>query len=60
MHNDWSFSLVHAPRYIHFYWGRRGCDRMVVGFTPTRAISVYYHYSCKFEPRSWRGVLIIS
>ena len=32
--------------------GRRGHDRMVVGFTTTYAISAY-----EFEPRSWRGVL---
>ena len=37
--------------------GRRGGDRMVVGFTITCAISAYYHESCDFEPRSWRGVL---
>jgi hypothetical protein len=33
----------------------RGRDRMVVGFTATYAISVYHHYACEFEPRSWRG-----
>ena len=32
-------------------------DRVVVGFTTTCAISAYHHYSCDFEPRSWRGVL---
>ena len=31
-----------------YSWGRRGRDRMVVGFT-----------SCEFEPHSWRGVLDI-
>ena len=30
-------------------WGRRGCDRMVVGFTTTYAISAYHHQSCEFE-----------
>ena len=34
-----------------------GCDRMIVGFTTTCAISAYHHYSCEFETRSWRGVL---
>ena len=29
---------------------------MVVGFTTTCAISAYHHWSCEFEPRSWRGV----
>jgi len=45
--------------YHRHIWteGRRGCDRMVVGFTTTCAISAYHHYSCEFEPRSWRGVL---
>ena len=32
-------------------------DRKVVGFTTTCAISAYHHYSCEFQPRSWRGVL---
>jgi hypothetical protein len=36
--------------------GRRGRDRMVVGFATTCAISAYHRYSCEFEPRSWRGV----
>jgi hypothetical protein len=37
--------------------GRRGRDRMVVGFTTTYAISAYHHQSCEFESRSMRGVL---
>jgi hypothetical protein len=41
------------------YWKQhRGCgghDYMVV--TTTCAISAYHLWSCKFEPRSWRGVL---
>ena len=32
--------------------GRRGRDRMVVGFTTTYAISAYHHYRCELEPRS--------
>ena len=32
------------------------CDRMVVGFTATCAISAYHHGSCDFESRSWSGV----
>jgi len=41
--------------------GRRGRDRMVVGYTTTCAISVYhncvYHnWCCEFESRSGRGV----
>jgi hypothetical protein len=37
---------------------RRRCrDRMVFGFTTTCAIGAYHHWSCEFEPRSWRGVL---
>ena len=35
----------------------RGRARMVVGFTMNCAISAYHHSSCKFESRSWRGVL---
>ena len=37
-------------------WCRRGCDRMVVGFT-TCAISADHHYSCELEFRSWRDIL---
>jgi hypothetical protein len=37
--------------------GWRGRDRMVVEFITTYAISVYHHYYCEFEPRSWRVVL---
>jgi hypothetical protein len=32
--------------------GRRGRDRMVVGFTTTYAISAYHHYCCEFESHS--------
>jgi len=37
--------------------GRRGCDRMVVGFTTNCAISAYHHFSCELESRSWSSVL---
>jgi hypothetical protein len=30
-------------------WCRRGCERMVVGFTTTYAISAYQHWCCEFE-----------
>jgi hypothetical protein len=30
--------------------GRRGRDRMVVGFKTTCAIGAYHHLSCEFEP----------
>jgi hypothetical protein len=36
--------------------GRRGRDRMVVGFTTTYAISAYHHRCCEFESQSGRGV----
>jgi len=35
--------------------GRRGRDRMVVGFKTTYAISAYHH-CCEFESRSGRDV----
>ena len=38
--------------------GRRGRDRMIVGFTTTCAISACHHYSCEFEHLSWRGLLV--
>ena len=53
-------TVSNLPYVIHLHstrWGRRGCDRMVVGFIATCAISAYHHYNCEFEPRSWRGVL---
>ena len=37
--------------------GRRGRNRMVVGFAITCAISAYHHNNCEFEPGLWRGVL---
>ena len=37
--------------------GRRCRDRIVVGFTTTCAICAYHHWSCQFEPSSWRDVL---
>jgi hypothetical protein len=36
--------------------GCRGFDRMVVGFTITRAISAYQYLCWEFEPHSRRGV----
>jgi hypothetical protein len=32
--------------------GRRGHDRMVVGFITTYTISAYHHWRCEFEPSS--------
>ena len=39
-----------------FLGGRRDCDRMVVGFTTTYAISAYHHRCCEFESQSGRDV----
>jgi hypothetical protein len=36
--------------------GRRGRDRMVVGFTTIYAISAYHHWCWELESRSGRGV----
>ena len=47
-----SFYLV--PHFLSR--GRRGRDRIVVGFTATYAISTYYHCCCQIESRSGRGV----
>jgi hypothetical protein len=43
--------------YLYCCRGRRGRDRMVVGFTTTYAISAYHHWCCEFESRSGRDVL---
>jgi len=39
--------------------GRRGRDRMIVGFTTTYVISVYHHWCCEFDSRSGRGVVTL-
>ena len=44
-----SFFLRHGDR--------RGRECMVVGFTATCENRAYHHYSCEFEPRSWRDVI---
>ena len=51
-----SCSLIALPIICCYTWGRRGRNRMVVGFTTTYAISDYHHWCCEFESRSWRGV----
>ena len=39
--------------------GRRGRDRMVVGFISAYAISAYHHYSCELEshPRTRYNIM---
>ena len=32
--------------------GRRGCDRIIVGFTTTYVIGAYHHKRCEFEHRA--------
>jgi hypothetical protein len=52
---NFQFSILF---YKSRYRGRRGSDRMVVGFTATNAINAYHHYHlrcCEFESRSGRG-----
>ena len=51
-------TFLRQPKHVPSYRrGRRGRDRMVVGFTTTHAISAYHHLRCEFEFYSWRGVL---
>jgi hypothetical protein len=38
-------------------WRHRCCDRMVIGYTTTCAISAYHHWRCEFESHSWWDVL---
>jgi len=47
-------AMVNAPDISA---GRRGRDRMAVGFTTSCAIIAYHHYSCECEPCSRRDVL---
>ena len=42
--------------FYHCDRGRRGRDRMVVGFTTTYAISAYHHGCREFESRPGRDV----
>ena len=53
------FLLNPLVKYRHTWFinGCHGCDRMVVGFTTTCAISAYHYWSFEFEYCSWRGVL---
>jgi len=41
---------------ISILGGRRGRDRMVVGFMTTYASIPYHHWCCEFESRSGRAV----
>ena len=51
------FLRIYSVFFITYYSrGRRGHDRMVVGFTTTCAISTYHHWCCQFESRSGRDV----
>ena len=50
------WSVLTLLNYWLDYWDQRGCDRMVVGFTTTYAISAYHHWCCEFEFRSGRAV----
>ena len=59
-----SYCKIISYRTTAVYWiymfssvrGRRGHDRMVVGFTTSYAISAYHHWCCEFESRPGRGV----
>jgi len=44
--------MEESPEHIPFMRGRRGRDRMVVGFITINAISVYHHWCCGFDSRS--------
>jgi hypothetical protein len=46
---DCCTSLFKKKLYIYIYKGLSCCDRMVVGFTTTCAISAYHHVSFEFE-----------
>jgi hypothetical protein len=57
----WESVVFCFPFIIHFnnlylLKGRRGRDRVVVGFTTTYVISAYHHLYWDFESRSRRGV----
>jgi hypothetical protein len=43
------YSHLHNEEYSSGCGGSRGCDRVVVRFTTTCAISAYHYLSCEFE-----------
>jgi hypothetical protein len=49
---------IHVFSFIMYYWHTlgKGCDRMVVGFTTTYAISAYHQWCCEVEFRSGQCV----
>jgi hypothetical protein len=53
---DCSFYWYWDNDHHYFKGGRRGRDRMVVGFTTIYAIGTYHHWCCGFDSRSGRGV----
>jgi len=48
--------LLFNSRTLEMTRGRRGRDRMVVGFTTTYRIGTFHNWCCEFESRSGRGV----
>jgi len=46
------FPLLYATIFFNLKRGRRGRDRLVVGFRTTYAINAYHRYCCDFESHS--------
>jgi hypothetical protein len=46
------FSYKRHEVNAYLLGGRRGCDRIVVGFITTYASNAYHHYRWEFESRS--------
>ena len=44
-------TTTNVPKW--YIWGRRGRDRMVVGFTTTYAIGAHHHWCCGFDIMWW-------
>jgi len=40
-------TILCSSDYLYILRGRRGRDRIAVGFTTTCATSVYHHWSCE-------------
>ena len=43
-YKSFRFLSIVVKAFMHLHRGRRGCHRMVVGFTITYKISAYHHY----------------
>ena len=56
LHIQHILTISYWTHALYPYWGRRGHNRLVVGFTTTYAVIAYHHWCREFESRSGWGV----